>query len=179
MGHLEDVTADDLRQILAAVEGKQATQRVMVGLNYKAGLAQRELAEMYGVTEKTIYNWLCRLDRLVDEPVEEVVYDDDRPGRPPKLTDAEHQCLEDVLLQPPTEVGYDASAWTPTLAQRYIAETFDVDYCLRQVREHMSEAGLSYKRVQPENKDADPCAQEALKQRFKKRRTIWTTDTRS
>jgi hypothetical protein len=36
MAHLEDVTADDLRQILAEVEGKRATQRVMVGLNYKS-----------------------------------------------------------------------------------------------------------------------------------------------
>jgi transposase len=144
MAHLEEIAADDLRQILAEVEGKQATQRVMVGLNYKNGQTQAELAEIYGVTEKTIYNWLCRLDRLADEPVEEVVYDDDRSGRPPKLTDAEHERLEEVLLQSPTEVDYNAPAWTPALAQRYIAETFDVDYCIRQVRNLMTEAGLSY-----------------------------------
>lgn len=179
MAHLEGVTGDDLRQYLAEVEGKRATQRVMVGLNYKSGLTQRRLAEMYGVREKTIYNWLCRLDRLADEPVEEVVYDADRSGRPSKLTDTEHERLEEALLQPPTEVGYDAPAWTPALAQRYIAETFDVDYCPRQVRTLMTEAGLSYKTVRPENQDADPRAQEAWKEGFKKRRTIWTTSTRS
>jgi transposase len=179
MVHLEDVTADDLRQILVEVEGKRATQRVMVGLNYKDGLTQRRLAEMYGVTEKTIYNWLARLDRLADEPVEEVIYDDDRPGRPSKLTEIEHQRLEDELLQPPTEVGYDASAWTPTLAQRYIAETFGTDYCIRQVRELMTEAGLSYKTVRSASNDADPRAQQAWQEGFEKRRTIWTTNTRS
>ena len=142
MTHLKGVSADDLRQILAEVEGKWATQRVIVGLNYKSGLTQRRLAEMYGVTEKTIYNWLCRLDRLVDEPVEEVVYDSARSGRPPKLTDTEHERLEEVLLQSPAEANYDAPAWTPVLAQRYIAEAFDVDYCIRQVRTLMTEAGL-------------------------------------
>jgi transposase len=179
MAHLEDVTADDLRRILAEVEGKRATQRVMIGLNYKSGLTQRRLAEMYGVTEKTIYNWLSRLDRLADEPVEEVVYDDDRPGRPSKLTDAEHERLEEVLLQSPTEVNYDAPAWTPALAQRYIAETFGPDYCLRQVRELMTQAGLSYKTVRSANNDADPRAQQAWQEGFEKRRTIWTTNTRS
>ena len=72
----------------------------MVGLNYKSGLTQRRFAEMYGVTEKTIYNWLCRLDRLADEPVEKVVYDADRSGRSSKLTNAEQERLEEVLLQP-------------------------------------------------------------------------------
>lgn len=62
MAHLKGVTADDFWQILAEVEEKQTTQRVIVELNYKNGLTQVKLAEIYGVTEKPIYNWLCRLD---------------------------------------------------------------------------------------------------------------------
>lgn len=147
MAHLEDVSADDLREILAEVEGKRATQRVMVGLNYKEGISQRRLARMYGRTEKTIYNWLRRLDRLADEPVEEVVYDAPRPGRPPKLDDEQRDRLEDALNRPPTDFGYDRSTWTPALAREYIAETFGVEYELRRVRELMSEAGLSYRTV--------------------------------
>jgi hypothetical protein len=43
----------------------------------------------------------------------------------------------------------------------------------------MTEAGLSYKTVRSENKDADPRAQQAWQEGFEKRRTIWTTNTRS
>lgn len=151
MAHLEDVSADDLRDVLAEVEGKRATQRVMVGLNYKEGLSQRRLAKMYGRTEKTIYNWLCRLDRLADEPAEEVVYDAPRPGRPSKLTDEQRERLENALNRPPTDFGYDRSAWTPALAREYIAETFAVEYELRRVREFMTDAGLSYEPVRTAN----------------------------
>lgn len=65
---------------------------------------------MYEVTEKTICNWLSQLDRLADKPIEEVVYHDDRPGHPSKLTDTERERLEEVLLQSPTEADYDAPA---------------------------------------------------------------------
>ncbi len=168
MAHLERVTADDLRSVLAAVEGKQATQRVMVGLTYKEGISQAKLAEMYGVTEKTIYNWLCRLDRLADEPFEAVVYDDDRPGRPAKLSNDEREQFEQTLHHSPTAVGYDAPVWTAALAQEYIESTFGVDYCLRRVRALMSEAGLSYTTARQDHQNADGRGHDGFEEEFQK-----------
>lgn len=169
MAHLEGVTGNDLRNILAEVDGKQATQRIMMGIAYKEGISQTKLAEMYGVSEKTIYNWLCRLDRLADEPFESVVYDDDRPGRPSKLTDEEREQLERAFHHPPSAVGCDAPVWTAALAQTYIEATFDADYCLRQVRELMTEAGLSYTTARPEHQNADERVREASEASSNKR----------
>jgi transposase len=168
MARLEGITTDDLRQILAEVEGKVPAQRVTIGIHYKEGVSQTTLAERYGVHRNTIGNWLARLERLADEPFEEVVYDAHRSGRPSKLTDEQRYQLEEALSQPPTEAGIDAPAWTPALAQQYIAETFDAEYHIRHVRRLMEEAGLSYKTARPEYHNADERAQEAFKEGFEK-----------
>jgi len=39
-----------------------------------------EVAERYGYTGPWLSRWGDRLDRLADEPVEQVVYDDQREG---------------------------------------------------------------------------------------------------
>lgn len=147
MAHLENVTADDLRDLLDDVEGKRATQRLMLALNYKeSDITQPTLAARYGVSQGTVHNWLARLDRLETDSVEDVLYDEKRgpkPGQSRALSPEQSDRLETALHDSPTAVGYDASAWTTTLAQRFIEETFDVEYCRRHVRRLMSEAGLS------------------------------------
>ena len=52
MTSLDDVSTDDLRQVLAEVEGKKPTQRVMAAINYlEEGEATLEdVAERYGYT---------------------------------------------------------------------------------------------------------------------------------
>jgi AraC-like DNA-binding protein len=48
----ENVSAEDLRQVLAEVEGKKPTQRLMAAINYLEDddLTQKEAAERYGYT---------------------------------------------------------------------------------------------------------------------------------
>lgn len=132
--YLEGVTLEELRRTLAEVEGKRATQRVMAGISYKDGVPQTTIAERHDVSRNTVRNWLERLERLEDEPVEEVLHDAPRPGRPPKLTDDQREQLCETLSRPPREAGVDATAWTPSVAQRYIADAYDVEYHVRHVR---------------------------------------------
>ena len=168
MTYLANITADDLRQVLAEVEGKTPTQRVLAGISYKDGVAQTTIAERYGVHRNTVRNWLERLERLADEPFEEVVYDAHRSGREAELTAEQQKQLEETLLQPPTEAGVDAPAWTPALVQQYITNAFAVEYHVRHIRRLMTKAGLSYKTARPEYQNADERAQEAFKEGFQK-----------
>ena len=48
----ENVFAEDLHKVLAEIEGKELTQRLMVVINYleDGGLNQKEAAERYGYT---------------------------------------------------------------------------------------------------------------------------------
>lgn len=181
MPSLDAVTTEDLRECLAEVEGKKPTQRLMAAINYleEDDATMAEVAKRYGYTGPWLSQWLDRLDRLADEPVEQVVYDEPREGRPSELSEEEFAQFVDAIYHSPAEVGLDAPAWSVPLARHYLTEEFGVDYCDRHVRRLMSEAGLSWKTARPEYYKSDDRAQEAWQKGFKKSATIWTPTTQS
>jgi transposase len=181
MANLENVSTEDLRQILAEVDDGAAVQRLMAAITYKEidDLTQRAAAELYGFSESWASKWFNRLERLETEPFEDVVYDEPRSGRPSKLSEYEHGQFVEALHEPPEEIGIDAPAWSVPLASEYLSNEFDVEYCDRYVRRLLTEAGLSHKTARPDYYKSDERAQEAFQEGFKKRRTIWTTSTRS
>ena len=134
MAYLEDVPTTELHRALEAVDGKRPTQRVMVGIAYKQGVSPTDLAEWYDLSRTTVYNWLARLERLAEASPQAALADDDRPGRPPKLTPEQRAELEATLRRPPDAVGYDVDEWTPALVQRHVETEYDVTYTLRHIR---------------------------------------------
>jgi hypothetical protein len=115
---LDAAAPDDLRDVLAEVEDKKPTQRLMAVINYlkEDDATMTEVAERYGYTGPWLPRWVDRLNRLADEPVEQVVYDDQREGRPTELSDEQHEQFVGALHDSPEEVGYDAPAWSAPLA---------------------------------------------------------------
>lgn len=168
MGRLENISTDQLREHLDKVEKKAETLRIVVGINHKNGITQSELADWYGVSRTTIHNWLGRLEQLDSEPLEEVIHDEQRSGRPSKLTESEREKLFSVLQDSPSECGIDAPAWSPPLVRAYIREEFDVVYTLRHIRDLMNDAGIVWKTARPDYYESDERAREAFKEGFKK-----------
>lgn len=166
MERLEGLTSEDLRECLDQVDGKTATLRIVVGINYKNNVTQSELADWYGVTRTTIHNWLDRLERLEDEPLEDVIYDDQRPGRPPKLERQDREHLESILQTPPRDWDIDMRAWTPPLVQRLVVELFDVEYTLRHVRTMMNRAGVDWDRDRYADDVGESLASEVVEAEF-------------
>jgi transposase len=144
MTHLEELSVEDLQQALENVDDKKPAQRLLAAIAYKNGITQSELAEWYDVERRTIYSWLKRLD--TDGSLEEAVSDAQRSGRPRKLSENEQDAFEQSLHQSPTEVGYDVQAWTPTLVQRHLEETYEVEYSIPSCRRLLKEAGLRYQK---------------------------------
>lgn len=145
MVNLDNVSSEDLRDVLAEVEGKKPTQRLMAAINYleEDDATMEEIAQRYGYTSGWLSRWLTRLERLDSEPFEAVVYDKERSGRPSALTEQEKQQFIEVLQQPPEEAEFDAPAWSVPLARNYLKETFDVEYSDRHVRRLLREGGMS------------------------------------
>ena len=137
MSHLEEVSISDLQAALDRAEGKKPTQRLITAIAYKNGVTQTELAEWYGVQRRTIYNWLTRFD---EREIESAIRDDDRSGRPRKLTPDQQAELYDALGGDPETVDIDASAWSPELVQTYVRDRFDVRYSLSSCRRLLDEA---------------------------------------
>ena len=181
MANLENVSADDLRETLAKVDDGDAVKRLTAAITFKEidELTQKGAAELYGFSSSWASKWFQRLERLEEEPFEEVVYGEPRDGRSRELTEQEHEQFIEVLNNPPEESGIDAPAWSVPLVRYYLREEFDVEYCERHVRRLMSEAGLSWKTARPEYYKSDKRAQEAWQEGFKKSATVWTTNTQS
>lgn len=134
MSRLEGISTAELRHYLSVVEGRTPTLRLVVGINYKEGVTQTELADWYGISRTTVHNWLSRLEQLEHHPPEIVLTDAPRSGRPSALSTAERQQLRNVMADPPTEHGFEADAWTAPILQRFIEEEFGVEYSHGHVR---------------------------------------------
>lgn len=139
MNKLDGVSGDALREELEAVETAKAAKRLMVALAYKDGLSVATLSERYGIPESTLYYWL---DRFAAEPVSDAVEDDDRPGRPKELDDADREAVFAALAESPDDHGFDATAWTPELVQEFIEREYGVSYSLGHVRRLIRQAGV-------------------------------------
>ncbi len=172
MDHLDEISVEELQNALANVEESKPTQRLLAAIAYKNGITQTELAEWYGIQRRTIYSWLKRLD--TDEPLEQAVTDAQRPGRKRKLSEKEQQEFKETVHEPPVEVGFDASAWTPALVQQYLDERYDVEYSVPSCRRLLNEAGLSYQKPRRPAAESNADEQESFRDELKKSGGKWT-----
>jgi len=152
MAKLEDVAVGDLEAALDEADGKRETQRLMVAIMYKRGPSAPMIAEWLDARERTIHNWL---DRLEERPIEDAITDDQRPGRPPKLSDSDRDAFDAAVNEPPTESGYDQPAWSTALAQQFLRDEFDTEHSERTARRLLKEAGLSHQTPRPQPPTAD------------------------
>jgi len=166
MDHLDKISVEELQDALDNVEGKKPTQRLLAAIAYKNGVTQTELAAWHNTGRRTIYSWLKRLD--TDESLEQAVSDDKRTGRKRKLSESQQEEFEETVHEPPEEVGINAPAWTPALAQDYLEETYGVEYSIPSCRRLLKEAGLSYQKPRRSAAEADETEQEAFHDELKK-----------
>ena len=131
MNKLEDVDPAGLQAALADADDAKTAKRLMIALAYRDGTPVGTLSDRYDIPKSTIYYWL---DRFEKQPISEAIEDEDRPGRPSKLDDDEHERLEQAVESPPSEYGLGDGEWTPEALQAYIEREFGVAYSLGHVR---------------------------------------------
>lgn len=117
-----------LRERLSAFDDRWELLRLVAALNYQNDVPPSTIAAMYGVSERTVYNWL---ERFRERPLEAAVADRSRPGRPPALPTDQRDELEAALSGSPSEQGYGTDAWTAPLVRRFVSDRFDVEYSER------------------------------------------------
>lgn len=69
-----------------------------------------------------------------------------RPGRPPRLTEAQRVDLADIIESGPVAYGLDSGVWTSPMIARVIAEEFGVAYHPGHVRKVLDAMGFSVQR---------------------------------
>lgn len=170
MAHLSDTTIDELQDVLERVDDKTPAQRLIAAIAYKHGITQTDLADWFDVERKTIYNWLTRLEK---RDVESASSDDQRPGRPRKLSEEQADELQEALHESPTEVGIDAPAWTTALVRRFISDRFGIAYSRPSCRRLMKEAGLRSRTATQAVAAADVTDRDSFEQEVQDLGPVW------
>lgn len=140
MARLESIDLDELYEALTEATDETQLQRLMVAILYKQGPSVPMIADWFDIRAGTIYRWFNRLEA---EPINQAIQDRPRLGRPSKLTDDQRRILEETLEAPPSERGYDVSAWTPEITREFIDEEFGIEYTVRHVRRLMIDSDVS------------------------------------
>lgn len=131
MTKLEAVGDKQLRAALETAETARATKRLIVALAYKDGVHVQTIASRYGIPQSTIYYWL---DLFEQQPLDQALAVESRPGRPPKISAEERAIVNEWLGTPPEEHGIDADAWTAEHLQEQISSRFDVEYSIPHLK---------------------------------------------
>jgi len=176
MPELDHLSVEQLHDALDDVDDTRAVQRILAAISYKDGVTQQTLADRHGVSRKTVYSWMQRFspETLEETTIAQAAIDEDRPGRPRRLTNTQQNKLEQQLNEPPTEVGIDAPAWTPALLQQHVRDTFDVEYSRPSCRRLLKEAGLTYQKPRRTAAETGPEEREELVEEFEPSGGQWT-----
>ena len=148
---IPDLSVERVREELGDARDPKAIRRLTAAHAYLTGLSPDDIEKKYGWPRQTVYNWL---DRFEEREFEDALYDDERPGRPSKLSDDQFQQFAETLNQSPKKAGYDVATWSSILAQQYLISEFDVAHSRRHVQRLMKEAEVSFGKPRPEQASA-------------------------
>ena len=104
---IPELTKGQVREQFADESDPKAIKRLTAAREYLEGLSPAGIHAKYGWYEQTIYGWLNRFE---EREFEDALYDDDRPGHPPKLSDDQFQQVAETLHNSPEKEGYDEPA---------------------------------------------------------------------
>lgn len=170
------ITKEQVREQLADESDPTAIKRLTAAREYLEGHSPAAIEAKFGWPEQTIYGWLNRFE---ERDFADALYDDERPGRPPELTDEQFQQFAEALHHPPEDEGYDEPAWTSALAQHHLLAEFDVAYSRRHVQRLMNEAEVSWKKPRPEPSSATEEEREKYDEEVEKKSATETKTRRS
>lgn len=138
---------------MKSAEDKRTFQRVQAVLLVAEGRTIKEVAEIAGVSQQTLYNWLSRyLDQHQVTALEEAP----RSGRPltaPRLTAA--RILRE-LRREPLRLGYPTTVWTVAWLAVRLNDLYQCAISQDTLRRRMQQIGLRCKRPRYFYEERDP-----------------------
>jgi transposase len=136
--------SEEQRQVLERVRRRavgRVSQRAHMVLLSARGYTVEQIAEIFGVGEDVVRNWLHRYERggplgLDDRP---------RPGRPPTDRLARH-IVDAQASNPPCNNGLVQNCWTVGLLTTFLAARFRLVLSPASVRRYLHQAGWRWAR---------------------------------
>lgn len=101
-----------------------------------------EIADIWGVTERTFYNWLN--DFIAKGMSSFLAFQ--RKGSPARLSERQKEELKQIVLDGPEKAGFSRGTWTSAMIAELIEKKYKVVYNYRYVCDLLKQIGLSYQK---------------------------------
>jgi transposase len=123
------------------------------------GMSCHQVAELLGDAPRTVAYWVNRFERdgltgLTEE---------ERPGRPTRLTEKQMQEIDRVLRKTPSELGLTGNLWDGKTLSAYIEKQWKVTLRTRQCQRLFRQLGFRMRKPRPVIASADPAEQARVK----------------
>lgn len=111
-----------------------------------AGETPKRIAELLGVSRRTVYYWAQRFQQRQDLDLPDRLADAPRSGRPCTACGVIEPLLAAVIDQDPREFGYRSTGWTNGLLRHYLGEVHQVAVSRKSVSLALARLGIGWKR---------------------------------
>jgi transposase len=156
-----DLTTEALRRHARGEPNRRAALRLLAIANALEGVSRAEAARLAGMERQALR------DAVVRYNAEGIagLYDRPKPGRPPRLSEAEQAALMARVFRGPDPERDGVSAWTRADLCGWLGTRFGKPFHPSSLSRVLRRLALSRQKTRPVHPQADPKAQE----RFRKR----------
>ena len=143
---LSDQECEELRQLLAAGPHAREHCRLQALLWLAAGEPADRIADLLGVSRRTVYYWAQRFRERPERDLRARLADLPRPGRPRTVCGIIDPLIAEVIATDPRELGYRYTGWTNALLRDYLVEVHGLQASRKSVSLALERLGIRWKR---------------------------------
>ncbi len=123
------------------------------------GMSCRQVSELLGDAPRSVAYWVRRFERdglggLTEE---------ERPGRPRRLSEEHIQSIDEALRRSPTDFGLTGNIWDGKTLSAYVRREWDVSLGTRQCQRLFRQLGFRLRKPRPLIANASPEEQAQVK----------------
>jgi transposase len=120
--------------------------RVQALLWLAAGQPAERVAQVLGVSRRTVYYWAERFHERSDLALADRLADAPRSGRPPTALGVIDPLLAEVLDRDPRDLGYQSTGWTNHLLREYLRRAHHLSVSRKSVSLALARLDIRWKR---------------------------------
>lgn len=153
--HVAFVLQDEIRRS----EEARYDHRLHAVLLVAKGMSCPDVADYFGDSERTVRSWI----RNYNERGLQGLVENEKPGRPPRLSERQMDRIGVVLRGKPEDVGLTGGIWDGKSLSEYIRRKFGAHVGVRQCQRLFRQLGFRMRKPRPMVARANPEIQQAFK----------------
>lgn len=155
--HVAFVLQDEIQRS----EESRYDHRLHAVLLVAKGMSCPKVSDWLGDPERTVRFWV---NRYIRDGLQGLI-ENERSGRPSKLTSKQLQHIDSVLRSKPEDVGLRGAIWDGKLLSTFIRQEFAVNLSIRQCQRLFRQLGFRMRKPRPMIARSKP----EIQQEFKKK----------